>query len=110
MLNRTNCSILKSANKTGLDSTKFTTCTATNFQNNSTTLDEIQQSQSSKLDLAYRKTRTLIDELIEAVQEKKEATRMGIKNFGDTNEYILDVFQNEDLYVNQPLPTTIRGP
>lgn len=70
MLNQSfNRSILKSGNKTRLDSTRFTTWTTTAFNNNTTTLDHSQGG--SKLDETYRRTRTLIDELIEAVQQKR---------------------------------------
>ena len=43
-----NRSILKSANKTRLDSTRFTTWTGSNFNNHTTVFDEMQGG--SKLD------------------------------------------------------------
>ena len=75
MLNQSfNRSILKSGNKTRLDSTRFTTWTGSNFNNNANTFDDMQMPSTqggSKLDEAYRRTRTLIDELISAVEEKR---------------------------------------
>lgn len=57
-----NHSMMKSG-KARLDSTRFTTWTGTNFNNNTTVLDDMQSGhmRGSKLDEAYRRTRTLID-------------------------------------------------
>jgi hypothetical protein len=51
--------------KARLDSTRFTTWTGTNFNNNTTVLDDMQPGHMHglKLDEAYRRTRTLINKI-----------------------------------------------
>ncbi len=52
-------SFFKEANKTGLDTTRFTTFNGSNFYNNSQTIGEVQKT--SRYDDFFRKTRVLID-------------------------------------------------